>query len=57
MRHKLGKNREKRQQEFSLADLVSLPILNSRRSSRELKPVKFIYFQEAEMEVEAPTEG
>lgn len=58
MRHKLGKNRGKQQQpECSLAELISLPLLVSRSSSRELKPVKFVYFQESDMEVDPPTEN
>lgn len=55
MRHKLGEHKRKEQLEFSMANLVALPILASR--SRELKPVKFVYFQELDMEVEPPTEN
>ncbi len=55
MRHKLGEHKRKERLEFSMANLVALPILASR--SRELKPVKFVYFQELDMEVEPPTEN
>lgn len=57
MRHRLSKSHGKQQRELSLLDSVSLPILAGRSSSRELKPVKFVYFQEYDMEVEPPTEN
>jgi hypothetical protein len=57
MRHKLSKGRGKQLPESPPLDLIELPVLATRSSSRELKPVKFVYFQESDMEVEPPTES